>query len=95
MCRVGLHALCHQIPAGHPLEHFSALVVLTDGAQHERIGAKAPEVPRHVEWSASENAATVLEVVEQDLAEDNGSVVGTMHGLSACGFLGAGGPGPR
>jgi hypothetical protein len=92
---VGLYAVGHEIPARHALEDFAAFVVLADCAQHERVRAKAPKVPRHVEGSASKNAATVREVVEKDLAKDDGAVVGTMHGLSADGFLGAGGHGPR
>ena len=92
---VRLYAVGHEIPARHALEDLSAFVVLADCAQDERVRAKAPEVPRHVERSASKNAATVREVVEKDLAKDDGSVVGTMHGLAADGFLGAGGHGPR
>jgi hypothetical protein len=94
MRRVGLHALGHQIPARHPLEHLAALGVVADRAQDEGIRAEAAEMPSHVEGRPPEHAASVREVVKQHLAENDRSVVRTVHGLSADGFLGAGGLGP-
>jgi hypothetical protein len=52
-------------------------------------------MPSHVERCAAQNAATVGKVIEQNLAENDRSVVETVHGVLPDVFLGAGAFGPR
>ena len=92
---VRLHAVGHQVPTGHPLEDLAALAVFANGADHQRIRPEPPQMPRDVERRPAQNAATVGKVVEEDLAENDRSVVETVHGLLPDAFLGAGGFGPR
>jgi len=50
---------------------------------------------RDVEWRPAQHATAVGEVVEEDLAENDRSVVETVHGFLPDAFLGAGAFGPR
>jgi hypothetical protein len=52
-------------------------------------------MPRDVEGRAAQNPAAVGEVIEKNLAEDDRSVVETVHGFLPDVFLGAGALGPR
>jgi hypothetical protein len=52
-------------------------------------------MPRDIERRATQHAATVGKVIEENLAENDRSIVETVHGLLRDVFLGAGAFGPR
>jgi len=92
---VDLYAMRHQIPAGHSLDDFAPLGVITHSTDHQRIGVESPEVPGHIERRAPENSAAVRKVIEKHFAENDRSFVKTVHVFSGDVFLGAGGFSPR
>jgi len=61
---VGLDAVGHEIPAGHPLQHFTALGVVAHRANHEGVGIEPSQMPRNIERRAAQDAAAVGKMVE-------------------------------
>jgi hypothetical protein len=95
MCCVRLDAVRHQIPTGHPFEDLATFGVLAYSGNHQRMRPESAQMPGHVEWRATQHTTAVGEVVEEDLAENDRSVVETVHGFLPDAFLGAGAFSPR